>query len=108
MTDDPRPSILVGIPSSQDGRFRPFDMCVTKLLDYVSETPDLPFRLVANTPFWSMGGVVPAARNRIVREAIRVGADYIWWLDDDQPFHWQDLEKLFAHHLDAVLPLSPQ
>ena len=106
--DDARPSILVGIPTSQTGRYRPFDDGVTRFFAYVAQTPDLPFRMSGDAPFWSQTGVVPAARNRIVREAIRVGADYIWWLDDDQPFHWQDLEKLFAHHLDAVLPLSPR
>lgn len=104
----PKPTILIGIPTALGGRFRPFDVCVSKLVAYVNQTPDLPFTLAGGEPFWAMTGVVPAARNRIVREALRQGADYIWWLDDDQPFHPHDLEKLFAHKLDAVLPLSPR
>lgn len=58
------------------------------------------------TVYFTMGGVLPGARNGIVREALAQGTEYIWWLDDDQPFDVGDLDKLLAHDLEAVIPLS--
>lgn len=101
-----KPTILIGIPCDLHGGYRPFDVCVAKLSKYLATT-DLPFELAAE-PYYAMTGVVPAARNRIVREALRVRADYIWFLDDDQPFQEKDLEQLFARNVDAVVPLSPR
>lgn len=100
------PSILIGIPTDLSGSFRPFDVCLTQLV-YDTLTEPRPYTL-AGAPYFAMTGVVPAARCRVVREAIKRGADYIWWLDDDQPFAPGDLPALFAHGLDAVVPLSPR
>lgn len=99
------PKIVVGIPCQLHGAYRPFDVCVASLQKYHPEIEVIH----------GMTGVVPGARNRIVRAAIERKADYIWWLDDDQPFNpggpgtpepLGDLERLLAHGKDAVIPLS--
>jgi hypothetical protein len=98
------PKVLIGIPCLMTGGFRPFDVCLSKFMEG---------RDPADTQvFYAMGGVVVRSRNEIVREAIRREAEYIWFLDDDQPFNpggggrLADLDALLAHQLDAVIPLS--
>lgn len=97
--------ILIGIPCPILGGYRPFDVALQALMAHHPEA----------RVFYAMTGVVPGARNRIVREAIRSDAEYVWFLDDDQPFYPggipgrpDDLEALLAHDLDAVIPLSPR
>lgn len=98
------PKVLIGIPCPVEGGFRPFDVALHKLC---ARYPKGEIEV-----FHAMSGVVPAARNRIVREGIKVRADYIWMLDDDQPFdpgegtRGGDLELLLARNVDAVIPLS--
>lgn len=102
MTD---PKIVIGIPCPLTGGYRPFDVCVSQFQHLHPEIEVIH----------GMTGVVPGARNRIVRAALERKADYLWWLDDDQPFNpggptspvpLSDLHKLLAHGLDAVVPLS--
>ena len=94
--------VLIGIPCPMAGGFRPFDVALQQLMLGRTDA----------RVFFAMTGVLPGARNRIVREAIRCEAEYIWFLDDDQPFfpggegRLSDLDALLARHLDAVLPLS--
>jgi hypothetical protein len=88
--------ILIGIPCLMEGGYRPFDICLHQL---VAARTDV-------SVFFAMGGVLPGARNRIVREAIRQDVEYVWMLDADQPFAPTDLDKLLAHNVDAVVPLS--
>lgn len=96
--------VLIGIPCAVSGGYRPFEVALAALLH---NRPDTEV-------FYAMGGVLPGARNRIVREAIKRDAEYVWFLDDDQPFHPgspgrpSDLDALLAHELDAVIPLSPR
>lgn len=90
------PRILVAIPCHLRGGFRPFDAVLAQTLKL---TPNA-------TVAYAMTGVLPGARNRLVREAIGGAYDYIWWLDDDQPFAPSDLSQLLAHEVDAVVPLS--
>lgn len=102
-----KPTILIGIPCDESGGYRPFDVNLADFIGY-AQSASLPFTISGNAPYYGMTGVVPGARNRIVREAFRRNVDYLWFLDDDQPFHFQDLEKLFAHGKDAIVPLSPR
>lgn len=90
------PRIMVAIPCDEMGGYRPFDVV---LAQFLKQTPNADVR-------YGMTGVVPGARNRLVRMALKEEWDYIWWLDDDQPFHPDDMKKLMAHHVDAVVPLS--
>ncbi len=99
--------VLIGIPCFMNGGFQPFEAALDELTRGRSDV----------RVFRAIGGVIPGARNRIVREALRVGAEYIWFLDGDQPFfpggpampdRQNDLDALLAHKLDAVIPLSPR
>lgn len=95
----PTPLVLIGIPQLMvKVGFTPFDVCLDK---FQASHPSDRYPV-----FRAMGGVVVRGRNEIVREAIRKDAEYIWFLDDDQPFQPDDLEKLLAHRLEAVVPLS--
>jgi hypothetical protein len=104
------PKILIGIPCDMLGAFRGFDASLHKMLELRMDKLGVRDCEV----FHAISGVVPAARNRIVRKALQVGAEYVWFLDDDQPFYPgtetkpSDLDRLLAHGLDAVLPLSPR
>lgn len=96
------PSVLIGVPCHIAGGYRPFEVALHALMERRPNTHVV----------YAMTGVLPGARNRLVREAIRSEADYIWFLDDDQPFfpggdgRPSDLDALLAHQLDAVIPLS--
>lgn len=99
------PRVLIGIPTLMTKvGFTPFDICLDKLMEGRDPHEVQVFR--------AMGGVVVRGRNEIVREAIRREAEYLWFLDDDQPFHpggygrASDLDALLAHDKDAVIPLS--
>lgn len=99
------PKVLIGIPSLMvKVGFTPFDICLDRLMQGMDPECVQVFR--------PMGGVVVRGRNEIVREALRREAEYIWFLDDDQPFHPggagrpSDLDALLARGCEAVLPLS--
>lgn len=92
------PRIMIAVPCEIQGAYRPFDVVLAQT---IKQYPHADVR-------YGMTGVIPGARNRLVRMAIAEAWDYIWWLDDDQPFHPDDLQKLLAHDVDAVVPLSPR
>lgn len=103
MNDLPR--VMVAVPCDETGGYRPFDVV---LAQFLKQTPNADVR-------YGMTGVVVGARNRLVRMALAENWDYIWWLDDDQPFNpggpqspqpIGDFEKLMAHGVDAIVPLS--
>lgn len=89
-------SVLIGYATRDYSPCPAFYDCLAKL-----ET--LPKTLV---PFQSRTGVLPGQRNRICREAQRLGVDWVWMLDDDQLFDPLALKKLISHGLDAVIGLS--
>lgn len=91
-----QPRVMIAVPCQIHGGYRPFDIVLAQTVK------QYPFADVR----FGMTGVVPGARNRLVRVAIQEGWDYIWWLDDDQPFHPDDLGKLLMRKVDAVIPLS--
>lgn len=91
--------VLIGIPTRGEGSPSPFFwQCVCDLRP-IPGVQVLP-------PFVASSGVIPGTRNQICRKALEVGADYVWMLDDDQPFAPDDLAKLLAHDKDIVVPLS--
>lgn len=101
---DRLPTVLVAVPCQLQSGYRPFDVILAQFLHQSRQEP----RLAEVEVCYGMTGVVAGARNRLVREALSRGVDYVWWLDDDQPFALGDFDKLFAHQLDAVVPLSPR
>ena len=46
--------------------------------------------------------VLPTARNMMVREALRGGADYILFLDSDMRFPGETLLRMLSHKVDVV------
>jgi len=90
--------IMLAVPCRWQGGYRAVDIVIAQVL---KQYPGADVR-------YGMTGVLPGARNRLVRMALDEKWDYIWWLDDDQPFNPDDLGKLLAHGVDAVVPLSPR
>lgn len=100
------PQVLIGVPTQERGGYRPFEMCLHQLMKGRPSTE----------VFYAQGTLV-GARNRMVRQALAIGAEYLWMLDDDQPFFagdpqqpgkLNDLDRLLARGVDAVVPLSCQ
>ena len=87
--------VLIGIPRRESAPSTSFYDCLAAL-----ET-------VPGTCIGKAGrtGVLPGARNRIVREAREMDAEFVWWLDDDALFAPDALVKLLAHDVDVVTGL---
>lgn len=88
-------SVLIGIPCRETAPSSAFYDCLDKL-----ERPAGAVVYQART------GVIPGCRNRICREALKVGAEWVWMLDDDQLFAPEALNALLAHSLDVVIGLT--
>jgi hypothetical protein len=54
---------------------------------------------------WRTGPYISINRNELVKEALTMGADWLWFLDDDHRFHPDILERLLAHGEDITVPL---
>ncbi len=90
---------VIAIPSAVQARWSSFWACVTSLA--------LPPRTVIR----SGRGCSPATnRNGLIREALALGAKWIYFLDDDLTFHPDSLTTLLARfqdsEIEAVVPLS--
>jgi hypothetical protein len=90
---------LIAIPCAVQGRWSSFWACVSEL--------DLPPRVVIRTG----RGCSPATnRNGLILEAFRLGASWVWFLDDDLTFHPGVLKRLLMRlddpAVEAVVPLS--
>lgn len=92
----PYGKILIAYPC------REFSPC-SAFQDAVHKLETVPGTLI---PFQARTGVLPGARNRIVREAQRLGVEWVWMLDDDQIFDPTALKKLLAHGKDAVIGVA--
>jgi len=55
---------------------------------------------------WGRDNSVAKARNTIAAEALRQGADWIWWLDDDLIFRPETLLKALERPEEIVIGLS--
>lgn len=91
--------MLIAIPCAVQGRWSSFWACVSEL--------NLPPRVVIRTG----RGCSPATnRNGLIDEAVALGAQWIWFLDDDLTFGPDALTRLLRRFddpaVDAVVPLS--
>lgn len=86
---------VIGVPCPVQGRWSSFYGC----LEGLRRPPD--WEVVQ-----SRGSSVAANRNNIVERALDLGADHIFWLDDDLVFKPEVLEKLLKHNVDIVVGLS--
>ena len=50
----------------------------------------------------AIGLYINENRNQIANHAIELGAEWIWYVDDDHCFHPDTLERLLAHRVDIV------
>ncbi|HEX2594751.1 MAG TPA: glycosyltransferase [Rhizomicrobium sp.] len=90
---------MIAIPCAVQGRWSSFWACVSEL--------NLPPRVVIRTG----RGCSPATnRNGLIDEAFALGAEWIWFLDDDLTFGPDALIRLLQRFedpkVDAVVPLS--
>jgi cellulose synthase/poly-beta-1,6-N-acetylglucosamine synthase-like glycosyltransferase len=97
MTD--RCDVLIAIPCAVQARWSSFWACVSELA--------LPPRVLVRTG----RGCSPATnRNGLIEEAFALGAEWIWFLDDDLTFRPDSLTRLLARFADpsveCVVPLS--
>lgn len=92
--DNPKHKIkvLIGIPQKSDYCSPHFQVSLDSL------------KVVPRTGvFRAVGGVLPAARNKIVKAAQEMDAEYILFLDDDTLLESDLLLKLLSHNLDIVV-----
>jgi hypothetical protein len=89
------PSVLIGIPCRESAPSSAFYNCLMQV-----ERPP------GTAIFQARTGSLAGCRNRICREAIRAGAEWVWQLDDDQLFPPDTLLRLLAHQKDAVIGLT--
>lgn len=82
---------VVGVIANELGRFTLFTSCLLNL------------RGPVNTDIrWGIGGDFARNRNNIVRSALDSGAEWVFFIDDDQAFDGEILMRLLAHELPVV------
>lgn len=87
--------LVIGVPCLEQGRWSSFWACLEEL----SRPP--------GTLVKTCRGASPADnRNRIIEYTLSVGADWLFWLDDDLTFGPEVLLRLLAHQRPAVVGLS--
>lgn len=57
---------------------------------------------------WRLGSDRIRGRNTVVREALETGAEWVWFLDDDQAFQSDLLMRLLSHEVDIITPVYMQ
>lgn len=82
----------VGISACEDARSSEFWANFLQL-----ELPSL-----VTKPEVARGSCIADNRNRLAERAIELGADWIFYIDDDQLFHPLALKRLLAHNKDVV------
>lgn len=86
---------VIGIPCRVQGRWSPFWQCLNRL-----ERP---------ADVWiepAYDNSVARSRNDITKKALAMGADWIFWLDDDLLFAPDVLTKLLAHPEEIIIGLT--
>ena len=88
---------IIGIPTGVSSRWSVFYESLEKL-----KRPDgVEVKI-------QRGNAVATNRNKIVEEALRLKADWVFFLDDDLIFEENVLLRLLARNVDAVVGLSLQ
>lgn len=85
---------VIGVIASDLGRYTLFTSCLLNL------------RGPVNTEVrWSIGTDFANSRNRLVTEALESGAEWVWFVDDDNVFDPEILNRLLAHERPIVSAL---
>ena len=82
---------IIGVSSAEHARHASF----YDELSYVDRPPDT---VVSH----SVGLYVNENRNQLSEHALELGAEWIWYVDDDHCFHHDTLTRLLAHDVDIV------
>lgn len=96
--------VAVGIPTA--GNTQSLSMHCLWLLGfhlgkYQSEHPEFEFHLILRER-----GLVSVNREYIAGEALKIGCDYIFFIDDDMVFRPDLFERLYRHNVDIVAALA--
>lgn len=95
---------LVGVAANSTARYMAFTVCITSL-----QSPP-------NTGLhWALGSDRIVGRNRLVEKALDIGAEWLFYLDDDHAFEPDILMRLLEHdkditaslYLQRIQPFSP-
>jgi hypothetical protein len=54
---------------------------------------------------WHVGNQLCKARNDAIQNAIKLNADWLWFIDDDHWFEGDIINRLLVHNVDLVGPL---
>ena len=87
----PRVVGVIGISSGEVSRHASFYDELTQV--------DRPDNVVVSH---AVGLYVNKNRDQLAEHALKLGADWIWYVDDDHCFHQDTLTKLLAHDVDIV------
>jgi len=88
---------LVGVAANSTARYMAFTVCMTSL------------RVPPNTQLhWAIGSDRIVGRNKLVKKALDIGAEWLFFLDDDHAFEPDILMRLLAHDKDLVASLYLQ
>ena len=82
---------IIGVSSAEHARHASF----YDELSYVDRPPDT---VVSH----AVGLYVNENRNQISTHALELGAEWVWYIDDDHCFHPDTLTRLLAHNVDIV------
>lgn len=84
---------LIGVSAAETARFTDF------WDSFVHIVPPADTRVEVRV---GRGANIAANRNGLTQLALEMGADWIWYVDDDQVFAPETLQRLLAHRLDVV------
>jgi hypothetical protein len=93
--------VLVGIPHTQMIHVD-FAISLMNLLLACEKYRIQDYKDQTVTTMWSGGSMLPKQRWEITKEAVRVGADYLLFIDSDHKFPRKLLHALIEHGKDVV------
>lgn len=92
----PAPILVVLVPCMDTVKSHfAFDLC--NLFDHLHRHPVVDPRLMIH-----QSSILPLSRCILVREALKVPAEWVLFLDSDMRFPGDIVHRLMAHHLDVV------
>ena len=88
---------LVGVAVNSAARYHAFTICITDL----KSPPNTALH-------WALGSDRIVGRNKLVQKCLDIGAEWLFFLDDDHAFENDILMRLLAHEKDIVASLYLQ
>ncbi len=79
-----------------------FAMCLLELFNHTMMTPVPGIKRLALKVFNQRGSILPLQRYNLVQNALKTGCDYGLFIDNDQTFPHDTLQRLLAHEKRVV------